>query len=87
MGIFQNEQSTLTSNLLEILKIPFRFTYIESFVVPGNLLPFFNFKFEYCFEFFSILTFACNFNLSTGNLGLFEKSSIYCIRSMVDSIK
>ena len=38
-------------------------------------------------EFFTILIFACNFNLSEGNLGLFEKSSIYFIRSMVNLIK
>ena len=55
------------SNLLEILKIFFRFTDIESIVVPGNLFPFFNLKFEYFFELFTILTLACNFNLSAGN--------------------
>ena len=46
MAIFGNKSSTLTK-LLAILKIFFRFTYIESFVVPGNLSPFFNLKFEY----------------------------------------
>ena len=62
------------------------FTYTESFVIPGTLFSFFNLEFDYFFEFFTILTFACNFNLSAGNLGLFEKSSIYFIRSIVNSV-
>ena len=86
MGIFRNKQSTLT-NLLEILKIFFRFTYIEPFVVLGNLFPFFNLNFEYFLELFTVLFFACNFNVSAGNLGLFENSSIYFIRSNVNSMK
>ena len=62
MGIFRNKWSTLT-NMLEISKIFFRFTHIESFVVPGNLFPFFNLKFEYFLEFFTFPTFARNFSL------------------------
>ena len=67
MGIFRNKKSTLTSSL-EVLKIFYRFTDIEPLFGCGNLFPFFNLKSEYFMEFFTFLTFACNFNLAAGNL-------------------
>ena len=51
-------------------------------VAPGTIS-----KKHIFFEFFTSLTFACNFNLSAGNLGLFEKSSIYFIRRNSDAKK
>ena len=39
LGIFRNKYSILTKSL-EILKSFFRFSYIESFVILGNLFPF-----------------------------------------------
>ena len=56
-------------------------------VVPGNLFQFFNLKLEYFLEFFTFLTFAYNFHLSAGNLGLFEENGIYVVRSIVNSQK
>ena len=74
--------------MLEILKIFFRFTNIESFFVLGNLFPFFNLTSEYFFlEFFTFLTFAHNFNVSAENLGLIEENGIYFVRSIVNSQK
>ena len=86
METFRNKWSTLT-NLLDVLKIFFRFTYIDSFFVPGNLFLFFNLKSEYLFKSFIFLIFACDFNLSARNLVLYKKSSFYFIRIKVNSIK
>ena len=38
-------------------------------------------------EFYNFLTFACNFNLSAGNLGLFEKNGICFVRSIFEFTK
>ena len=54
---------------LEMLKIFSRFTYIQPLVVPGNLLLFFNLKFEYLLEFSFFRSFACKVNQSPGNFG------------------
>ena len=80
-------RKAIIANTLETLKMFFRFANIESFFIL-NLFPFFNLKSEYIFrtlELFTFLTFACNFNLSAGNLGLFEKNGIYFVRTFVNS--
>ena len=78
------ETNTVTSKSLEILKNFFRFSYIESFVILGNLFPFFYLSLNIFLEFFTFLTSARNFNLSAGNLGLFEKNGICFVRSIVN---
>ena len=86
MGILHNKQSTLTKSL-EILMISFRFTYIEALVILGNLLMFFDLKFEYFPKSFTFQSLACNFNASTANLGLCQRSGIYFIKSVVNQRK
>ena len=49
--------------------------------MPLSLSTNFNLKFSNIFEFFTILIFACNFNLSAGNLGLFENGIPMIVKS------
>ena len=60
LGIFQNRWSILTKSL-EILKNLFRFSYIESFVILGNLFPFFNLKCKYFLRIFYFPHFCVQF--------------------------
>ena len=78
MGISHNKQSAFTK-YWEILKIFF-------VLLTLNLLPFLGTCFcsLLCFNFRS---FACDFNLSTRNVGLCEKTTIYFIKGILNSKK